>query len=360
MLSGLRDTPFGFSPFDLLSRMTFSGIARRLLEVFSGRRRPPVSWPAARTEAPTSSRAEPSPTMDPHAEAVRAAEEHRVQAARANRLVRVQQSAPAVEAFVASVRHLPLFSGTAMQLMRSVGRENVTAGELVRLISTDAGLVAHLLRIVNSPYYGLASRLATVGDALSVLGFDRVRRIITAAVLQRPLMTYLHDNDVVRAFWRHELTCAALARHLAMRRGLDGEIAYMAGLMHDIGRLALLMQYPEHTDLLLRVRGEADDDHFDMDRELEQFGFDHAQVGGALLKLWGLPAPIVQAANDHVDETVPASPMSAAVWHANLLSYRMVDDTEQVEEPWMVEIGLTVRMRREILDEIAALASDPG
>ena len=265
----------------------------------------------------------------------------------------------AVEAFVASIRHLPLFSGTAMQIVRTIGRDDVTIQDLTRLIATDGALVAHLLRIVNSPFYGLAQRVGTVGDALSVLGFDQARRTITAAILQRPLMTYLHDSNAARAFWRHELGCAALARHLASRRAADGEVAYMAGVMHDIGRLAMLVQFPEHIDVLLHV--EHDDAHRGVDRERVQFGFDHAQVGGALLALWGLPAEIVRAAERHEDDVEPGDAVSASVWHANRLTHDLLvvadDDTEL---PWMTEIGLDVATRCRILDEITAFEEGQG
>ena len=268
------------------------------------------------------------------------------------------QKVDALESFVASVQHLPLFTGTAMQLIRSVDQEDVTVGELSRLISTDAALVAHLLRIVNSSYYGVSRRIGTVSDALSVLGVNLIRRTVTAAVLQRPLFAYLHETSVARAFWRHGLLCAALARHLAMQKGVDGELAYMAGLMHDVGRLAMLMQFPQQSDVLLRVR--SDDDNFGIDREFSRFGFDHAQVGGALLELWGLPEQIVQAAHQHADETEPEDPMSASVWRGNLLSHEMIDepDDQDVLMPWMVEAGLSVKARRQIVDEIRALEAD--
>ena len=292
-------------------------------------------------------------------EALQAADERRRQTSREIRAARNERAADAVATFLAAVRHLPLFSGTATQLIRSAGDDTVSARELVRLISTDAGLVAHLLRIVNSPFFGFARRLATVGDALSVLGVAHVRRTVTAAVLQRPLMSYLHDSEVVRTFWRHELLCAALARHIASRRNADGELAYMAGLMHDVGRLAMLMQFPGQTGVLLHVRG--DNDHLALEREFEAFGFDHAQAGGALLERWGLPAEIVLAAREHGDEVEPDDPISASVWKANLLTHEMEnvpEEFEGIQQPWMIEIGLSVSARRRILDEIHAFEAD--
>ena len=347
--------------------MSFSGLGKRVFgSAMPWGRRPPVAPELPSLVRPASvavpvAAPAPAPSDDALSATMRAAEERRRQVAREIRAARNLRSADAVEAFLASVRHLPLFSGTATQLIRTAGQEKVSAAELVRLISTDAGLVAHLLRIVNSPFFGFARRLATVGDALAVLGVDHVRRTVTAAALQRPLKTYLHDSETVRGFWRHELLCAALARHLATRRGVDGELAYMAGLMHDVGRLAMLMQYPAQADVLLHV--QVDDDHAAVDREFDVFGFDHAQAGGALLEQWGLPPEIVLAAREHGDEFAPDDVISACVWKANVLTHAMGDvpqELEDVQQPWMIEIGLTVNMRRRILDEIRAFESDAG
>jgi putative nucleotidyltransferase with HDIG domain len=263
----------------------------------------------------------------------------------------------ALAAFVASVQHLPLFTGTATQLIRSIDREDVTVAELTRLISTDAALVAHLLRLVNSSYYGLSRRIGTVSEAFALLGLDLVRRTVIVAVLQRPLLAYLHDTSIARAFWRHELMCAALARHLALRNNVNGELAYMAGMLHDVGRLVMLMQFPDYTDALLLRRG-GNDESGTAD-EMTEFGFTHAQVGGALLETWGLPEGIVQAAHQHVDETEPEDPLAAAVWRANLLSYEMEDSEDDDEEkPWMQAIGLSVAARHRIIEEIESLEGD--
>lgn len=267
----------------------------------------------------------------------------------------------ALEAFVASVQHLPLFSGTAVQLVRSFDRTDITAQELAGLIATDAALAVHLLRIVNSPFYGLSRRIGTVADAVAVLGLNLVRRTVTAAVLQRPLLAAL-DERVARTFWRHELVCAALSRHLAARSGADPEFAYMAGLLHDVGRLVMLMRFPDRAALLLQPRDEADHDRIDQEQAL--FGFDHAQVGAALLELWGLPEGMVQAAHQHVDEVEPDDPGAASVWRANLIAHEAADDfdgtapaddDEPEEAPWMAAIGLSSKAYAQMRNEIAAL-----
>ena len=267
-------------------------------------------------------------------------------------------STAALQAFVAAVEHLPLFTGTALQLIRSVDDEAITAGELSRLISTDPALAAHLLRIVNSPYYGLSRRIGTVSDALVVLGLNLVRRTVTAAVLERPLFAYFTDTEAARAFWRHELLCAALARHLAIRQGFGGEFAYMAGLLHDVGRLVMIVRHPDASESLLRQHGGDDET---LREERARFGFDHAELGAALLELWGLPGGMIQAAHQHVDAVEPDDPTAAGVWRANRLAHEWIAsgaDPGDGEPAWMDAIDLSKAGRQQILDEIAALEND--
>jgi putative nucleotidyltransferase with HDIG domain len=278
-------------------------------------------------------------------------------------LMTAQSTSPAdvsaLRTFVAQVQHLPLFSATAAQLIDSMNREDTTTGELSRIVSSDAALVTQLLRMVNSPFYGLARRIGSVSEAFAVLGLDLVRRTVTAAVLQRPLFAYLHDTSIARAFWRHELLCGALARHIARRAGAEGELAFVAGLLHDVGRLAMLIHFPEHTEILLGRRS-GDVEH-GIDLETELFGFTHAEVGAALLELWGLPDTLVLSAHQHIDQVEPDDVLSAAVWRANLLTHEMEDEDDADEvQPWMEAIGLTVAARHRMMDEIEALEGEPA
>ena len=265
---------------------------------------------------------------------------------------RIAALAP-LEEFVASVEHLPLFTGIAAQLIRSVDDESMTATELARQISTDPALVAQLLRLVNSPYYGLRRSVATVSDAIAVLGLNLVRRVVIAAVLQRPLFAYLHDTRVARDFWRHNLLCGLLSRHLHQRKRLNGEVAYIAGLLHDVGRLVMLLKYPQEVDAMLDDRSV--NDATALERERARFGFDHALVGAALLELWDVPNPMVVCAGLHADEAEPDDALAASVWQANLLVHQLYDEPPgEIDEAELAAIAITPDLREQMLAEVAA------
>lgn len=262
--------------------------------------------------------------------------------------------------FVASTRHLPLVSGMAAQLVRSVESEHITAAELSRQIATDAVLASHLLRLVNSSFYGMSRRIGTVADALAVLGFNMVRRIVTAVVMQRPVLAHLPDTPATREFWRHQLLCAALARFVHRRGGDDGEeVAYMAGLLHDVGKLAMFVRWPQAFGEMMQRPSSGDGSLIAEERS--HFGFDHAQAGGALLRQWNLPEAIVLATAAHADDLPPTDPVAASVWQANRLAHTLADMAEQADEPpCLQEAGLDAAARRQILDEVDGFAGKRG
>ncbi|MCY7305652.1 MAG: HDOD domain-containing protein [Rhodoferax sp.] len=259
--------------------------------------------------------------------------------------------------FVAATGHLPLLAGMAAQLVRSVEREDISAAELGRQIAADAVLASHLLRLVNAPYYSRSRRIGSVTDALAVLGFNMVRRISTSVLMLRPLLVHLPDTLATRAFWRHQLLCAGFARLVHQLRQADGEeVAYMAGLLHDVGRLALFVRWPEtYAEFLQPPFG---DEHTLIAAERLRFGFDHAQAGSAVLHHWNVPEAITTAAGRHADQAAPPEPVADSVWRANRLAHRMAAEVWESAAPaWMVEAGLDRAACRRIVDEVDALAS---
>jgi putative nucleotidyltransferase with HDIG domain len=263
---------------------------------------------------------------------------------------------PTVSAFVAQVGQLPLMPGLAQVLVRSVHDEGLSAAELGGHIADDAGLAAQLLRLVNSPFYGFSRRIGTVSDAIAVLGFNLVRRIVTAAVLQRPQPSVLPDGPATRAFWRHQLLTAALARFAHGQHGDEGEEqAYMAGLLHDIGRLAMHACRPPVDGLLLPSHCVGEEALVKDERA--RWDFDHAEAGAALLQAWQLPAVLVHAVWQHASPTAPDEATAASVWQANRMAHWIEDDPVPAQEqPWMRECGLGLAECLRLVGEVDVIA----
>ena len=169
---------------------------------------------------------------------------------------------------------------------------------MAELISTDATFTARLLQRVNSVEFGLASSVNNVQAAVALLGLDRTRQITvmhaTSAYTKGALKT-----EELRRCWQHTVATAVLAEEIAETCGAFKEVAFTAGIMHDIGRLGLLVAYPREYERTIRDAAERCLDLLDFERE--QFGVHHAEAGRLLAERWGLPEELRIIAGRHHD-----------------------------------------------------------
>ena len=128
--------------------------------------------------------------------------------------------------------------------MLLTAREDAPLTEVQAVLRTDAAFSAEVLRLANSPLMGVRSEIRSILQAVVVLGLDRIKAL--AAVLSlRLFVTTGKSSEAMRACWRHSLATAILSERLARFVHLDSDACYTAGLLHDIGRLALLRSSPE-------------------------------------------------------------------------------------------------------------------
>ena len=198
---------------------------------------------------------------------------------------------------------LPAFPPVAMRLIRELGVEDGNIHQIVELLRSDPALSAQLLRKANSPLYGFASRIDSLQQCLVLLGFTEAGRVaLTAATASYAGKAF--RTPELKHCWRHAIACAELSSEIATASGVDPEQAYTAGLMHDIGRLGLIVACPEEYASLIReaeVIGPVEDSAFFLDREKEQFGVDHCEAGRWLAEQWNMPVELQAAAGRHHD-----------------------------------------------------------
>lgn len=171
----------------------------------------------------------------------------------------------------------------------------VTVGEA---IEKDPDLTARLLRLGNSSFYGYSSRLATVTEAISLIGIQQVQDLILASSIIERFAGVADEFVSMESFWRHSLACGIAARLVAMERRLPKpDKFFVAGLLHDVGRLVLFAQAPKLAEQVFQVyRGER---LLLREAEVRVLGYDHQQIGGELLKHWRYPAHLTQAVACH-------------------------------------------------------------
>ncbi|MDR5695646.1 MAG: HDOD domain-containing protein [Armatimonadota bacterium] len=203
---------------------------------------------------------------------------------------------------VQDLQPLPRVVTRALEVIRDPRSSAVDVG---RVISTDQALTARVLKLANSAFYRRARRISTVSEAVVILGFEAVKAQVTAAaaydLLHKPIPGYQLAQEEL---WKHSLTCAIASRQLVLGgyghaplRGWSPEEAFVAGLLHDIGK-TVLGEYVgvEFQQILEKVRNEGISF---VEAEQQVLGFDHMQVGAMVAEKWHFPDHLVEAIRFH-------------------------------------------------------------
>jgi len=209
---------------------------------------------------------------------------------------------PAVKTLVARINKLPTLPATYQRLVECLKSPNASMEDVAKIISMDPSMTARLLKVVNSAYFGLAKPVADVARAGALLGLDR----IMALVLGQGIFSGGDAPQVpgfsLEALWSHSIATATAAHRIAIDEKLDKDqvaTAFLAGMLHDIGKLVLAMGVPnEYARVLEMAKGR-----HGSERELETLELQaaHTDVGAYLVGLWGLPNTIAEAIAFHED-----------------------------------------------------------
>lgn len=190
-----------------------------------------------------------------------------------------------------ALQSIPVFPPIAIRLLQLVSSEEVALRQVIELLRADPAFSAEILRRANSSLFGARQPVNSLQHALVVLGLRRVRTLTMTVASGMYLKAALEIAELRRC-WRHTLACALLTEELARACSIHEDVAYTAGLMHDIGRLGLLVAHPAEYAALLRSamkRQAAEDDYDLLDHEKEIFGADHCAAGNWLAEQWNLP-----------------------------------------------------------------------
>ena len=236
---------------------------------------------------------------------------------------------------------------------------NSTAIKIGRIINEDPALTARLLKLVNSPFYGFVSKVDTVYRAIALIGHRELRSVVLATSAIKAFDGIPEDLVDMEAFWKRSLNTAVVARVLAaFRREKEIERYFIVGLLHDIGSLLLYLQQPEQQTQAI-VNHHAEKIPL-WQAEKKVFGFDHAEVGGALLKKWNLPPLLCQSVRFHLyPEQAPEADQSHA-WLAHLAWQivrhhidrdRLLDEDAQIDASIWEANGIDPEVLPQILEK---------
>lgn len=236
-----------------------------------------------------------------------------------------------IEKLLPKLHTLPVLSSVVCALIASIADADVDLTHLVRLIERDQGLVSQTLRLANSPFFGLRGRIGTLRDALTVIGFSSLRSLVLATELRQKLANGRMSAEEIENFWTHAHATALAARALAQANPVLAEQAYLAGLLHDLGKLAYLSLDSDAGRTLSDYCRQQRCGWYRAERELELPP--HAELGAALARHWHFPEVLCAAIAGHHPPVTLDQPLALIVHVADALACAMAcaeDGTSEI------------------------------
>lgn len=219
----------------------------------------------------------------------------------------------ALDDVVSKLQDLPSLPAVVMELLSAIDQDDVDISVLAKKVSHDQALTAKTLRLANSSLYGLQVKVTTIQQAITFLGFQTTRNLITAAAMTGCFPEGLCPGFSDKAFWRHSIASAACCKVLARRLRFNQDYAFTAGLLHDIGRLVLVASFPAQYQEVMEWRS-LHDSHV-LEAEQAVLGVDHVQAGTALAEHWHFSDTMKMAIANHHDPDAPGAGLLAAIVH---------------------------------------------
>ncbi|HEY8027774.1 MAG TPA: HDOD domain-containing protein [Burkholderiaceae bacterium] len=239
---------------------------------------------------------------------------------------------------VKQVQDLPSLPAVVMELLDSIDQEDVDINTLAKKVSHDQALTAKTLRFANSSFYGTPSKVATIQQAITLLGVTNVRNLILAAALSGSFPENQCAGFSFKAFWRHAIGTALCAKLMARHLHVNPDYAFTAGLLHDIGRLVLVTRFPTHYAKVLAYRKEHDCRLLEAERAM--LGIDHLIAGHALAVHWHFSEAMQHTiVGHHEPEKLENSVLVSLVHVANSIVHAL--DLAQDEDDLVPPISLT-------------------
>ena len=264
---------------------------------------------------------------------------------------------------------LPTLPTVVMQIHELVSDENSSAADVAGVIQTDVAIATKVLRLANSAYYGLRSKVSSVQHAIAMLGFNIIKNLaITATVFENFGEGESHPHFNQEAFWSHCVATGSVSRMLAERIGLgrkEMEAAFICGLLHDVGKVVLGEHLHDRFKDALDMTAEMKIPLVQAEEELLEFT--HGDVGALLADQWHLAPEIIASCQHHHAplEADEAEQMMPSIVHvADIITrLRPIGSGGGAVHPRLDEavwgrLGLGNRVLQEILRDLDEAAAD--
>lgn len=250
------------------------------------------------------------------------------------------------------IHRLPSMPTLYMELVKLIEDPEAGIDEIGAIISKDMAMTAMVLRLVNSAYFGLRHRVSNVGEATKYIGVVSIRSLVLSVKAFAQLNSVQIRGFSAESLWNHSLETAAASRLIARLEGAGEKLsdeAFVAGMLHDIGKLVLSANLTEPYKVVVKKVKDENIEYYKAEQAV--FGATHADVGGRILSYWGLPLPVVEAIAFHHEPGLSGqnifSPLTVVHAANALLHYKYSYDEEPklvVDMPYLEEVGLADRL----------------
>ncbi len=217
---------------------------------------------------------------------------------------------------------LPPMPHIARLVVDKVADPKTSTKDLQDIIAQDQALAARVLKIANSAFYGFSRSVTSLSGAIGAVGFNTIKSMVVSSVVRDLFKSFGLTEQLL---WEHSLGCAFAARRIAREiRFGKFEEAFLAGLLHDIGKVILYMKLPQQmSDIIQTVYNNPGASFYENERAT--FGFDHAQLGQLVARKWNFAEEIEEAIGfHHFPESARNSPqLSTIINLANFVCLRL-------------------------------------
>lgn len=196
------------------------------------------------------------------------------------------------------IDQLPTLPTVFVRVSQMLNDPMVTAKKIAEVIETDQAIAMKLLKVVNSPFFGFSRKIMTVQDAIVLLGFNATRNTVMTISVIRSLN---HESKVegfdISEFWKHSIATGIVSRYLARKVKVDADKAFVAGIVHDIGKIVLEQFFKEELEKVLKLMRARKLSFYEA--ELEVYRGTHCDLGSYLADKWNLPVPLIEVIDMH-------------------------------------------------------------
>jgi putative nucleotidyltransferase with HDIG domain len=200
-----------------------------------------------------------------------------------------------------------------MELLNNLDQEDADISILAKKVTQDLALTAKTLRYANSPFYSTLIKVTTIQQAIALMGMETVKQMVLSAALSGCFPENNCKGFDHKAFWRHSNAVAFVSKLIARRMNFNEDVAFTAGLLHDIGLLALVTLFPKEFEEVIAYRKTGLATQFEAERKI--LGLDHAAVGEALAIEWNFSDVMKNAIAGHHQPEQPGIGFLASIIH---------------------------------------------